>query len=114
MWGDRNVTAVDGKETTEKAFATDLKVQYTPTMLFLDETGAVVLRVNGYYAPEKFELALDFVSGKHDKEGSFKDYYSQAQSRRQSGQRQTKPTPYPAHCLPRYACKMPAKTANAP
>ncbi len=76
MWGDRSVTAVDGKETTEKVFATDLKVQYTPTMLFLDETGTVVLRVNGYYAPEKFELALDFVSGKHEKNGSFKEYYS--------------------------------------
>jgi len=45
-------------------------------MLFLDETGTVVLRVNGYYAPEKFELALDFVSGKHEKNGSFKEYYS--------------------------------------
>ena len=77
MWGDRSVTAVDGKETTEKVFATDLKVQYTPTMLFLDETGKVVLRVNGYYAPDKFELALDFVAGKHDKAGSFKDYYTQ-------------------------------------
>ena len=76
MWGDRSVTDVDGKETTEKVFATDLKVQYTPTMLFLDETGTVVLRVNGYYAPEKFELALDFVSGKHEKNGSFKEYYS--------------------------------------
>jgi thioredoxin-related protein len=75
MWGDRNVTDVEGKETTEKTFAATLKVQYTPTMLFLDETGKVVLRVNGYYAPDKFELALDFVSGKHDKEGNFKDYY---------------------------------------
>ncbi len=76
MWGDRNVTDIDGKETTEKAFATELKVQYTPTLLFLDETGTVVLRVNGYYAPDKFEMALDFVSGKHEKDGSFKDYYA--------------------------------------
>jgi thioredoxin-related protein len=76
MWGDREVTGVDGKQTTEKAFAAELKVQYTPTMLFLDEDGKVVLRVNGYYAPDKFELALDFVSGKHDQQGSFKDYYA--------------------------------------
>lgn len=76
MWGDRNVTDVDGKETTEKAFAAELKVQYTPTMLFLDEAGKVVLRVNGYYAPDKFEMALDFVAGKHEKDGSFKDYFA--------------------------------------
>ncbi len=76
MWGDRSVTDFDGKDATEKTFAADLKVQYTPTLLFLDESGKVVLRVNGYYAPEKFELALDFAAGKHDKEGSFKDYYA--------------------------------------
>jgi thioredoxin-related protein len=80
MWGDRAVTDVDGKEATEKTFAADLKVQYTPTLLFLDETGKVALRVNGYYAPDKFELALDFVAGKHDKEGSFKDYYAKLNS----------------------------------
>lgn len=76
MWGDREVTDLEGKQTTEKAFAAALKVQYTPTMLFLDEDGKVVLRVNGYYTPEKFNLALDFVAGKHDKAGSFKDYYA--------------------------------------
>lgn len=76
MWGDREVTDLEGKQTTEKAFAAALKVQYTPTMLFLDEDGKVALRVNGYYAPDKFNLALDFVAGKHDKAGSFKDYYA--------------------------------------
>lgn len=81
MWGDRSVTDFDGKETTEKAFAADLKVQYTPTMLFLDEGGKVVLRVNGYYAPDKFELALDYSAGKHDKEGSFKDYYAKLKAK---------------------------------
>jgi thioredoxin-related protein len=76
MWGDRSVTDVEGKEATEKTFAAALKVQYTPTLLFLDETGKVALRLNGYYAPDKFEVALDFVAGKHDKEGSFRDYYA--------------------------------------
>lgn len=76
MWGDREVTDFEGKQTTEKKFAADMKVQYTPTLLFLDEDGKVILRVNGYYTPDKLNLALDFVSGKHDKQGSFKDYYA--------------------------------------
>jgi thioredoxin-related protein len=76
MWGDREVTDMSGKATTEKAFAAELQVQYTPTLLFLNEDGTVVLRVNGYYAPDKFGLALDFVAGKHDKEGNFRDYYT--------------------------------------
>lgn len=74
MWGDREVTDTEGNETTEKAFAANLKVQYTPTLIFLDETGKVALRVNGYYGPEEFQLALDFVAGKHEQQGSIRDY----------------------------------------
>ena len=76
MWGDRDVTDLDGKAVTEKTFAAAQQVQYTPTLLFLDESGKVVLRVNGYYAPDKFNLALDFVAGKHDQAGSFRDYFA--------------------------------------
>jgi len=76
MWGDREVTDLDGKTTNEKAFSAAQQVQYTPSLLFLDESGKVVLRVNGYYAPDKFKLALDFVAGKHDQAGSFRDYFA--------------------------------------
>lgn len=77
MWGDRSVTSLDGQETTEKAFAASLQVQYTPTLLFLDESGKVILRVNGYYAPAKFSAALDYVAGKHEGEGSFREFFAQ-------------------------------------
>ena len=76
MWGDRSVTGLDGAETSEKAFAAGLRVQYTPTLLFLDEAGGVVLRVNGYFAPHKFDIALDFVASRHEQQGSFRDYYA--------------------------------------
>ena len=78
MWGDREVTGIDGGLTTEKAFAAALRVQYTPTLLFLDEEGAVALRINGYFAPHKFDVALDYVSGRHEKQRSFGDYYAAA------------------------------------
>ncbi|MEZ5534602.1 MAG: thioredoxin fold domain-containing protein [Thiolinea sp.] len=84
MWGDRSVTDFGGGETTEKDFAADLKVQYTPTMLFLNEEGTVVLRLNGYYVPEAFQLALDFSAGKHDREGNFRDYYAKLQAGQQA------------------------------
>jgi len=53
-------------------------VQYTPTLLFLDEQGRTVLRINGYFAPHKFDLALDFVGGRHEAQGSFRDFYAAA------------------------------------
>ncbi|MEJ2027785.1 MAG: thioredoxin fold domain-containing protein, partial [Limibacillus sp.] len=64
MWGDREVIDFDGRPTTEKNFAADLKVMFTPTLLFLDEQGQVVMRLNGYYPPHKFNAALEYVSYK--------------------------------------------------
>jgi thioredoxin-related protein len=77
MWGDKEVTALDGSLTTEKNFANKRKVMFTPTLLFLDEKGNDALRVNGYYAPGKFEAALDYVSQRKEKELAFRDYYAQ-------------------------------------
>lgn len=74
LWGDREVTWIDGKVRSEKAFAAFLKVQFTPTLLFLDEKGNVALRLNGYYPPHKFNVALDYVSGKHEGRIRFADY----------------------------------------
>jgi len=74
IWGDRETVWLDGKARTEKELASFLRVQFTPTLLFLDETGNVVLRVNGYYSPFKFRAALDYVSGKQEKQTSFTEY----------------------------------------
>jgi thioredoxin-related protein len=74
IWGDREVTWIDGKARSEKAFAAVLKVQFTPTLLFFDEKGAVVLRLNGYYPPHKFQVALDYVAGKLENKIVFAEY----------------------------------------
>src|SRR5690349_3869234 len=59
IWGDREVTTPDGKVMSEKQLATQLKVQFTPTLVFFDEKGGVAVRVNGYYPPDRFLAALD-------------------------------------------------------
>ena len=74
IWGDREVTRIDGTTLSEKAFAARLKVQFTPTLLFFDEKGAVVLRLNGYYPPHQLHAALDYVSGRHEGKTAFADY----------------------------------------
>ena len=74
MWGDREVVGLDGNETTEKNFAVANKIMFTPTLQFLDEEGRHILRLNGYVPPHKFKVALDYVSLKKEKDGSFRDY----------------------------------------
>jgi thioredoxin-related protein len=74
IWGDNEVTGLDGEVSSEKQLASKLKVMYTPTLLFLDESGRTVLRVNGYYPPHKFSAALDYVSGRQESRLSFRDF----------------------------------------
>lgn len=74
IWGDRELTWTDGRTTTEKRLAAELKVQFTPTLLFLDERGGVALRLNGYYPPHQFDAALDYVAGKMETKVSFSTY----------------------------------------
>lgn len=74
MWGDKEVVSVGGKQYTEKSFAEALKVQFTPTILFFNAKGKVVLRLNGYLPPERFRIALDYVAGKKETTISYRDF----------------------------------------
>lgn len=85
IWGDKSVTGLDGSETTEKQFAGKMRVQFTPSLLFLDEQGRVVMRINGYFPPHKFKAALDFVAGKHEKSQKFSEYLAALEPEKASG-----------------------------
>ena len=74
MWGDREVIGLDGVRHTEKSFATAHKVQFTPTLLFFDEAGQMILRLNGYLPPPRFKTALEYVAQSKEKEISYRDY----------------------------------------
>jgi len=74
MWGSREVASIGGKIYTEKTFAAALKVQFTPTIMFFNEQGKVVLRLNGYIPPRRFKIALDYVSQKQETKISYSEY----------------------------------------
>ncbi|NEV63656.1 thioredoxin family protein [Thiorhodococcus minor] len=80
LWGDREVTALDGAGTTEKAFARALGVQFTPTLLMLDESGNVVLRINGYFPPHRFQAALSYVAERVESSGQGFNAYAAARA----------------------------------
>jgi thioredoxin-related protein len=73
MMGDRSLTDVDGKAYNEKSYAEAMKVQFTPTILFLNEQGEVILRLNGYLPPEQFKIALNYLVEKSG-QLSYRDY----------------------------------------
>jgi len=77
MWGDREIVSVGGEVYTEKLFAEALGVQFTPSILFLTEEGGLSLRLNGYYDPDRFRVALEYVTGKLEGTIDFTDFVSQ-------------------------------------
>jgi len=74
MWGDRELTDLDGKTYTEKTFSEKMRVQFTPTLLFFDESGNKVLRLNGYRSPDRFSVDLDYVIGKNESKIKYRDF----------------------------------------
>ena len=87
IWGDREVTWLDGRVASEKELARRLKVQFTPTLLFFDERGSVVARLNGYYPPQRFETVLDYVAGRHEGKQTLAQYLAGRDSREASSPR---------------------------
>ncbi len=82
LWGDREVTDVDGEVTTEKKLARKYRVQFTPTLQFFPKTLAEdnakpgheieVWRLLGYWKPFHFMNSFVYVhSGGYADEPNF-------------------------------------------
>lgn len=91
LWGDREVTDLKGKIRSEKEFAVALKVQFTPTLIFLDEQGEVAYRVNGYYPPHQLNRLLDYLAEKREQQLPFRTYLEQHAPQAASGQLHRQP-----------------------
>jgi thioredoxin-related protein len=74
LFGDREVTWFDGQVRREKDLAKFLKVQFTPTVLLLDEKGASIARINGFYPPHRFSAALDYSAQRLEKKLAFAEH----------------------------------------
>ncbi|MDH5517636.1 MAG: thioredoxin fold domain-containing protein [Gammaproteobacteria bacterium] len=78
--GTKNITDFDGYVFDEKQFSLKMKTNFTPSLLFYNLSGALVLRLSGYQQPYRFLAALEYVAGNHYEKRSFKSYLSLASS----------------------------------
>jgi thioredoxin-related protein len=72
--GSKEIALNEDTTMTESEYARELKVQYTPTLLFLDKDNNIVVRVNGYRSPENFKYILDYVKNKEYKNMTLTQY----------------------------------------
>jgi len=78
MWGDRETVWLDGVARAEKDLAKALDVQFTPTLLFLNEEGDIIARINGYYEPARFMAALRYAGEHLESKIGFAEHLQQA------------------------------------
>lgn len=76
--GSREVVTVDGEVMSERSFAVERRLNFTPAFTFFDADGKEIHRIRGYYPPYRFRAALEYVIDRHDLEGSFREYLARA------------------------------------
>jgi thioredoxin-related protein len=81
IWGVAEVTDLEGNTLTEREFALREETNFTPSLVFYDETGAVALRLRGYYPPYQFRAALEYVADDHYQRESFAEYLARGENR---------------------------------
>ncbi len=70
-----DVTTPDGAKVKADAWARDLRISYTPTIVFYDADGREVFRLDAYQRAFHFASALDYVaSGAYRSEPSFQRF----------------------------------------
>jgi len=72
--GSREVAFNETTEVTEAELASVLKVNFTPTLLFMNDKNKVVARVNGYRSAREFKQVLNYVKEKAYEKTDFPSY----------------------------------------
>lgn len=81
IWGVAELTDLQGNTLTEREFALREETNFTPSLVFYDETGKEALRLRGYYPPYQFRAALEYVADDHYQRESFRDYLARGENR---------------------------------
>lgn len=62
--GSRPVSLDGSNEMEERQLAQKFRVRFTPTIIFLDAEAKPVFRINGFWNPAQFRIALNYVKTK--------------------------------------------------
>ncbi len=74
IFNDVPLTDIDGTVATVKDFAEAQSARFTPTLIFYGVENARLLKIVGFYPPEKFNRALDYIDGGHHTRMNFRQF----------------------------------------
>lgn len=78
MWSDTPVITPAGERTTAREWAAKLGLFYAPSILFFDEGGAEILRVDSVVGLYRLGNVLDYMAGRAYKREPFRQWREQA------------------------------------
>jgi len=82
---DTPITDAHGKGWSMREFAAAQKAYVTPTLIFLRHDGKPMLRIVGYYPPEKFRGVMDYVVNGHWEREKLGAFLARAEPRGEPG-----------------------------
>jgi thioredoxin-related protein len=74
IFDDAEMVAPDGRPMRVKEFAELHGAELSPAVVFLNSKGRRLLRIVGYYAPDRFRAVLDYLEGGFHQKESFREY----------------------------------------
>jgi len=80
MWGEQPVLTPSGKRLTEKAWADALELSYAPTLIFYDERGKEIIRIDSVLGFYRLQGVLNYVISR-----GYRDYPNYQQWRSSLG-----------------------------
>ena len=72
--GDLSIAFNADISVTEKELSAIMKVRSTPALLFMNADNKIIVRVNGYRAPERFQQVLEYVATRSYQTTTLADY----------------------------------------
>ena len=78
IWGIEDITMMDGEEVSERDYSVFEGTNFTPSLIFYNESGDKILRLRGFYPPYKFRAALKYVAEGFYKDETLRDYMARA------------------------------------
>lgn len=76
IFDDSMMTDPDGRRYRVKEYVTQQKAAFTPTLIFYGAEGNKILKIVGYYPPDKFRTVLDYLQGEHYRNEPLRSYTS--------------------------------------
>jgi thioredoxin-related protein len=74
IFSDIELTDIDGTTLTVNEYTLSKKARFTPTLLFYGTENIILLKIVGFYPPEKFRSVLDFIDGGYYKTETLSEY----------------------------------------